>query len=468
MPRTKGSKNKGGDKAKKSAPGAKKSRLVKNEAENREPRKTKELGRLRGMRDILSDEYQYWDVAIKKARELARIYGFDRIETPVLERQELYEKSTGRETDIVSKEMYNFVDRNGDKVALRPEATPSLVRAYIEHGMLNLPQPVNMYWIGSIFRHEKPQAGRFRQAHQFDMEIFGEAKPMADALLILVGYNFFKELQIPTQVQINSIGCAECRGEYIKKLQAYYNERGKKNKMCADCKKRIKKNPLRVLDCKEPECVVLRENAPQIIDSLCDNCRNHFVKVLEYLDEMEIPYNLNPQLVRGLDYYTRTVFEFWPEEGDESRQMSLGGGGRYDYLIEQMGGRPTPACGFAIGLERAISKMKEKEISLNKEAKNIVFIAQLGDMAKRKSMKLFEEMRKWGLEVRQSFTKDSLKAQLEDANKLGARFALILGQKEVSEGTILIRDMESGIQEVIDYKKVREELNRRFNEDKQV
>ena len=428
--------------------------------------KNKSFSKLRGMKDVLFDEYRYRDLVINKATDLARVYGFKRIETPILENSEMYERSTGKETDIVTKEMYSFTDKNGERAALRPEATPSLVRAYIEHGMFSMPQPVKMLWFGPLFRHEKPQSGRLRQHTQFDLEIFGEEGPVADVQLILIVYNFFRELQIDIQIQINSIGCKDCRGEYVDRLIEFYKERGKRSKLCDDCKKRLAKNPLRLLDCKEEKCMEMRADAPQIVDSLCDGCRNHFVKVLEYLDELDVPYNLNPFLVRGLDYYNRTVFEFWPEEdgsdGSALRQSSLGGGGRYDDLTHSMGGREIPACGFGIGIERVILKIKEKNIPLKKDTEDYIFLAQLGEQAKRKAFILFEELRRAGFSIRQAFTKDSLRAQLEEADRIGAKFSLILGQKEIIDGTILIRDMESGIQEIVDYKKVKSVIEKKL------
>ena len=470
---------------------------------DKKPRTRKsKFSRLRGMKDVLPKEYKYWDLVIRKASELAKVYGFERIETPVLEHLGLYERSTGKDSDIVSKEMFAFIDKNGEKVALRPEATPGLVRSYIEHGMFNLPQPVKLFWLGPLFRHEKPQLGRWRQHSQFNLEILGEDSPVADAQLILIAYNFFRELQIEVQIQINSIGCSECRQEYITKLIEFYKERGKRAKLCFDCKKRLVKNPLRLLDCKEEKCIEIRSEAPQIVDWLCDSCRNHFIKVLEYLDELDILYNLDSYLVRGLDYYNRTVFEIWPSyaptdppavqdfgrrgaealagkeassyadasadksEGkpeDIGRQTSLGGGGRYDGLVEQMGGRPTAACGFGLGIERTILKIKEKNIPLKQDKKGDIFLAQLGEQARRKAMLLFEELRRSGFCIRQAFTKDSLKAQLEVANRLGVKYSLILGQKEIMDGTILIRDMESGIQEVIDYKKLIPEIEKRLS-----
>jgi len=443
------------------------------------------VSRLRGMKDVLPDEYKYWNLVIKKATELSKAYGFRRLDTPVLEGLELFERSSGRTSDVVTKEMFSFIDKNNDKIALRPEATPGIVRAYIEHGMFNQPQPVKLLWLGPVFRHDKPQAGRFRQFSQFNLENIGEPSPVADAELIAVTYYFFSELQIEVIIQINSIGCPVCRKDYLAKLENFYKERGRRAKLCNDCKKRLVKNPLRLLDCKEKSCVEMASEAPQIVDSLCDDCRNHFIKVLEYLDELDIPYNLNPTLVRGLDYYNRTVFEIWPSAAEASadanalavepadgaetskkeelpRQAALGGGGRYDGLVEYMGGRPTPACGFGIGIERVILKIKEKNIPLQDEEKGDIFLAQLGDQARRKIMKLFEVLRKAGFSVRQAFTKDSLKSQLETANKIGVKYTLILGQKEIMDGTILIRDMESGIQEIVDYKKIVAEIEKRL------
>jgi histidyl-tRNA synthetase len=469
-----------------------KKRIVpKKESKEAKKNRARRLHRLRGMKDVLFSESKYWDLVIRKAKDLATIYGFQEINTPVLEVSDLYNRATGNDTDVVSKEMYTFIDKSGDKVALRPEATAGMTRAYIEHGMFNLPQPVKMFWLGPLFRHEKPQSGRLRQHTQFDLEVFGDESPVVDTQLILIAYNFFSELQINVQIQINSIGCPDCRKGYVEKLTAFYKERGKRSKMCPDCRKRLLKNPLRLLDCKEESCQLLREDAPQIVDFLCDGCREHFIKVLEYLDEQDVPYNLNPFLVRGLDYYVRTVFEVTPideevvthdheeKEDDDNenedtqeeqvvakprRQISLGGGGRYDGLVEKMGGRPTAGCGFGIGLERVILKIKEKNIPLKEDNENIIFLAQLGVQAKSKMMVLFEEMRKSGFNVRQSFSKDSLKAQLEEANRINVKLCLILGQKELLDGTIMVKDMELGTQEVIDFKKLYPELAKRLQD----
>ncbi|MBU0619520.1 MAG: histidine--tRNA ligase [Patescibacteria group bacterium] len=427
-------------------------------------KKYKKITRLKGMKDVSFNEYKYWDLVITKATDLAKIYGFQKIQTPVLENLELYNKSSGPTSDVVTKEMYSFVDKNGEKIALRPEATPGLVRAYIENGMFNMSQPIKMFWLGPIFRHDKPQLGRYRESYQFDLEIFNEFDAVADFLIILIAYKFFCELQIKVQIQINSIGCSECRGEYIAKLTEFYKTKNKKSQLCNNCKKKLVKNPLRLLDCKEEKCIKLYENIPQIVDYLCDDCKNHFVNVLEYLDELDVNYILNPHLVRGLDYYNRTVFEILPvDTGADENKISLGGGGRYDNLVQYMGGRSAPACGMAIGIERTILQIKKNNISIKKNNnKNLIFIAQLGKQAKRKTFILFEELRKAGLNVRQSFTKNSLKSQLEDADKIGAKFSLILGQQEIIDKTILLRNMESGTQEIIDYDKIKIEIEKRL------
>lgn len=421
------------------------------------------IARLRGLRDLLPDEFKYWETVLDAAREIATAYGFMTTEIPVLEQLSLYERSTGRETDIVSKEMYSFADKDGERVALRPEATPGLVRSYIEHGLFNRPlQPVKLYWAGPLMRRERPQAGRYRQFWQADLEMFGEEGPAADAQMIVLGYLTLKQVGIEPHVHINSIGDPDDRAAFIKKLQEYLRDRKIRALLGADDKKRLQKNPLRILDSKDEGTQKALAGAPQMIDHLNDDAREHFVKVLEYLDEFDIPYTLNPGLVRGLDYYNRTVFEFWPDSEANAAQGSLGGGGRYDGLVELMGGRPTPACGFALGVDRIVLRMKDQDITPAGEDAPDIFLAQLGDAAKRKAMVFFEELRKKGYKVAQNFVKDSLKAQLEQANKLGVKLTLVIGQKEVMDDTVLIRDMESGMQEVYDFKKVYEELDKRL------
>jgi len=423
---------------------------------------------LRGFKDILPSEQRYWDSIREKAKQIARDYGFERIDLPLLEETSLFNRAVGKETDIIEKEMFSFEDRGGERVSLRPEATAQIARAYINHGMLNLPQPVKLYYLGSMFRYDRPQSGRYRQFNQFGFEAVGDIHPVLDAQIILMTYNFLQELGLKTNIQINSIGCALCRKEYKIQLINYYKTQ--RADLCPDCKLRLTKNPLRLLDCKEEKCQAISEDAPQIVDWLCEECKNHFVKVLEFLDALEIPYNLNPHLVRGLDYYTKTVFEVWPAsqggslaEGEEKKaQNALGGGGRYDTLIEQLGGRFTPAVGASIGIERIILKIKEEGIEFEEKEKFDIFVAQLGEAAKRESLGLYEKLRKEGFKVAESFAKDGLKNQLEIANKLNVKYTLILGQKELAEGTILLRDMEGGVQETINYSKIIKELKKRL------
>ena len=327
------------------------------------PKKTKPISKpiqaLRGMRDILPKEWEYWNYFFEKAERMAKNYGYNRIETPIVEETSLFIHSTGEDTDIVEKEMYKFITKGGDNVSLRPEGTPGIVRAYIENGMSSLPHPVKMYYSGQMFRYERPQAGRYRQFHHFGFEAIGDGFPILDVQIIQLSWKILESLGLGgLSVQINSIGCADCRKSYRKLLIDYY--KAKKNKLCQDCKRRFEKNPLRLLDCKEDKCIRIAAFAPQMIDNLCAECHSHFKSVLEYLDEIELPYTLNPHLVRGLDYYTRTVFEIWPEKG-EMAGITLAGGGRYDGLVEFLGGESVPAIGAAIGIERVIEELKIQE-----------------------------------------------------------------------------------------------------------
>lgn len=417
---------------------------------------------LRGMKDILPGEQKYWAAIRGKAEALAAAFGFDRIETPILEEVSLFVRGTGKQTDIVEKEMFTFVDQGGESMALRPEFTPPLARAYVNHGMWNQPQPVKWFTWGPVFRHERPQAGRYRQFTQSGMDVFGDKHPVIDANLISIAHALLKELGLDVVVQINSIGDPVSRENYKAQLVAYY--RSKRPALCENCKKRLVKNPLRLLDCKEEGCIAVRAEAPQIVDYLGEEAKNHFVRVLEYLDEMEVPYQLQPHLVRGLDYYSHTVFEIVDvEEGEKpGSQTALAGGGRYDGLTEILGGQPTPACGFAWGVERIILKLKEKNVEVPELPAPEVFVAQLGEPARRKMLTLFNAMRKEGIRAAESFSRDALKAQLEIANRLGVRYTLILGQKEVLDGTVLIRDMDSGIQEIVDFKKTAVEVKKKL------
>ena len=422
-----------------------------------EKRNEKTPPRLLGMKDIVGSEQICHDFVINKALNLAKLYSFASIKTPVMESFDIFKKSTRKNSD---KDFYFVEGEKSEKVILRPELTQGVARAYLENNLGESGIPARLFSLGPIFRHEKLQSGRYRESTQFNLEIIGEKKPMAEAILITVAHNFFEELQINTQVQVNSIGTSECRKEYCNKLLAFYKERGRRSKLCNICKNNLGKNCLSLLDCKEDECVKLREEAPQIADYLSEESREHFTKTLEFLDELNINYNFNPYLVRGLNYYNDTVFEFWPlnEDGTVLGKMALGGGGRYDSLIENMGGPFTPAVGLALGMERAVSRLKDKHLLANPVEEDIVFLAQLGDQAKLKALQLFQELRRAGFNVRQSFASDSLRVQLEEATLMKAKTCLILGKKEIMDGTILMREMDSGAQEVVVYKKIKERL----------
>ena len=416
------------------------------------------------MHDLFQSDLEQFSKIKNASRKIAEFYGFERIETPILEFSAIFEKGTGEFTDIVEKEMYTFKTKGGDILTLRPEYTPSIARAYNQHGMQNLPKPVKFWYFGPVFRHERPQAGRYRQFHQVGFESLGVSHPVIDAIIIQVFYGILKSLGFKKlSVELNCIGDSQCRNYFKKSLTSYL--RAKSSSLCADCKNRLKKNPLRVLDCKEEKCERIKKGAPQILDHLCKECHDHFKGLLEFLEELEIPYNLNPYLVRGLDYYTKTVFEVIENSDDGKAQGTLMGGGRYDGLARILGGRDVPACGVAGGVERIVNLMqtREKKPSESKQdsaghAK--IFLAQLGQLAKRKSMKLFEEFRAAKIPVAESFSKDSLKTQLRTADKMGIRWVLIFGQKEALEDFITLRDMETGTQKEIKLDKVVEEVKK--------
>jgi len=409
--------------------------------------KKSKLQSVSGMHDILPIDQNYYARIYEVVSNIAGFYGFGKIDTPAIEYTELFDKGIGSSTDIVDKEMYSFKTKGGDMVSLRPEWTAPVVRAYIEHGMYALPQPLKLWYSGFCWRHERPQEGRYRQFTQFGFEVFGEASPVIDAQIIQISYNILKELKLKDiTVEINSIGDSNCRPYYKKLLSNYLKSR--ESSLCATCKKRAKENVLRVLDCKDEKCQPIKTEAPQIIDHLCDGCHSHFKEVLEFLDEIEVPYNLNPYLVRGLDYYTKTVFEINSNKSEE-KSLSLAAGGRYDRLVKMLGGRDTFACGVGFGIERIISLMKSQNIEPAKPKEVDVFLAQLGSLAKRKSLKLLEEFRKAKIGISESFGRDSLKVQLNRANKLEAKYALILGQKEALDDVVIIRDMESGKQSIV-------------------
>jgi len=414
-----------------------------------------------GMHDILPEDQKYFKTIFDAVSGIADFYGFGRIDTPAGEEAELFSKGIGLATDIVKKEMFSFRSRGGDLLALRPEWTAPVVRAYIENGMQNRPQPLKLWYFGPCFRYEHPQSDRYRQFWQFGFEVLGERSPVIDAQIVQIFCNVLKELKLKNLiVEVNSIGDNQCRPYYKKLLANYF--RSRESSLCLDCRRRLRENVLRVLDCKEEKCQPIKSEAPQILDHLCDECRLHFKELLEFLDEMEIPYNLNPYLVRGLDYYTKTVFEiFFSEDGrQEQQKIALVGGGRYDKLVKILGGKETPACGAAAGIERIIKLMKSQDVKFSRQIQPQVFLAQLGNLAKRKSLNLMENLRKAKVAVAESLGRDSLKAQLNRADKLGVRYSLIIGQKEALDGTVIIRDMSSGKQSIVKLEKAVNEIKK--------
>lgn len=419
------------------------------QVEKKTKKKSKPIQITKGMKDILPPEQYIWDYVLQNAEKLCQDFGFGRIEVPIVENTDLFKRGVGQSTDIVEKEMFSFETQGGDQVSLRPEGTAGVVRSYIENGMSKWSQPVKLYYEGPMFRYDKPQQGRYRQFHQFGVEVFGEESPAVDAQIIYLAWKIFQKIGIKNvSVQINSIGCATCRSKYKKLLTDYYDM--KINKLCADCKRRLEKNPMRLLDCKEEKCMQVATGAPQIIDNLCPECHDHFKSVLEFLDELEIPYVLNSNLVRGLDYYTKTVFEIWAEdENSEARQSALGGGGRYDGLVSLLGGEETPAVGFSLGLERVVEKVTKMNLDLEAKIIKDVFLVQLGDMARRKVLKAFDKLIDADIMVGESLGRGSIKSQLRMANKMKAKLALIIGQKEAIDNTVIVRDMKSGMQETV-------------------
>ncbi len=399
----------------------------------------------RGTIDILPEEQPYWRYVEKVIEEITRLYGYKRIDTPIFEDTGLFRRA-GEYTDIVQKEMYTFDDRGRNSLTLKPEGTPAVCRAYLQHGMQNLPQPVKLYYVSPIFRYDRPQAGRYRQHYQFGCECIGEDDPAMDAEVIDIAWRFYQALGLSNiSLHLNSIGCKECRPAYLKKLKNYYSKHT--GSLCADCKTRLGKNPLRLLDCKQASCQHIAENAPRSIDALCPACATHFTQIKKYLEALAIPFTINDRLVRGFDYYTRTVFEVQPEE--EGSQSALGGGGRYDGLIEELGGKSTPALGFAAGIERIILNLKKQGVKIPTPPMSQAFIAYLGDAARDKALKLSADLRRSGVSVIMSSGNKSLKAQLRQANSLGARWALIIGDEEVKVGTVTLRDMADASQKTI-------------------
>jgi histidyl-tRNA synthetase len=410
---------------------------------------------VRGFKDILPSEIEKWQFIEKTARDVYESFGFSEIKIPILERTELFARSIGETTDIVEKEMYTFQDRSGDSLTLRPEATASMARAYLEHHLYTRDPVAKLYFIGPMFRHERPQKGRYRQFYQIDVEIFGAAHPMADAEVMVMLMEFFTQVGLnDVELQINTLGCEDCRPRYRKELTQFLSKNVAK--LCADCKRRLETNPLRILDCKVETCREVIAGAPLIIDFICEGCADHFEKVRGYLKILNTPFVLNPRMVRGLDYYTRTVFEAVSEKLGEQKAVTAGG--RYDYLMRDIGGPDIPGIGFAMGIERIVLLVQERE-----ERARIphLFIAALGEKAQLKAFEVAHQLHLHGIKAEIDYEGRSLKAQMRRANKLGARYVLMIGENELQAGRALLRDMERKVQEEIGLDEAAEEIKGR-------
>ena len=406
----------------------------------------------KGTHDILPEDQQYHTYIKKAVRHRARQAGFKRIETPIFEDRAIFERAIGTHTDIVEKELFAVVGKDKEKdLVLRPEYTAGICRAYIENGMQVLPQPVQLYAFGPCFRYDRPQKGRYRQFYQFDFEIIGISDPSLDAQLIQVLTKIYDDLQILDRLtlQINNIGEPSDRANFAKALQDHFI--GKERNLCEDCQRRLQSNPLRILDCKNEDCRILVKLAPTLKQFISSVSQEFHARLLEYLEEYGIPYLENPLLVRGLDYYNQTVFEFW--DRSTGAQNAVGGGGRYDPLMEILGGQKTPGMGYAGGVERTIWHMKEAGVEAPQKDQVDVFVAQLGPIAKKQCLRLIEALREKGVHTIGALGEASLKSQMRLADKFEARYTLLLGQLEVKEGTIILRDMKAGRQNSMPFEK---------------
>lgn len=396
---------------------------------------------IKGTADVLPNESYRWQYIEKVMLSTARLFGYREIRVPVFEHTEVFSRNVGDTTDVVQKEMYTFDDKGGRSITLRPELTAGVARSSIEHGLIYDALPEKVCYIGGCYRYEKPQAGRLREFHQFGMECIGASSPAADYEIIAAANQVLKTIGIEKiSLEINSIGCPECRKEYQKALKSYFTDNI--DDLCDTCKDRLNRNPMRILDCKSPVCSKLAKNAPKVIDFLCDDCKEHFEGVKSHLDSAGIKYTVNPQIVRGLDYYTRTVFEF--VSGDIGAQSTVCGGGRYDGLIGQMGGKDTPALGFGMGIERLLLLLENQKTAIPPEPKCDLYIATMGNAAELKATEISSSLRFDGFEVQTDICSRGLKAQMKFADKIGAKFSMVLGDNELQNNKVVIKNMATG------------------------
>lgn len=396
---------------------------------------------IKGTKDVLPKEVHKNQYIEATALDIAEKFGYKEIRTPMFEHTELFQRGVGDTTDVVQKEMYTFDDKGGRSITLRPEGTAGAVRSYLENGLCNEALPQKVCYVGPCFRYEKPQAGRLREFHQFGVECFGTASPLADAELISLGKSIFDTLEVKDiSLEINSIGCPTCRAEYHKALKEYFSSR--KDELCDTCRDRLDRNPMRILDCKSPVCSEIAKDAPVVTDYLCEECDEHFKKVQEYLKAMNIEYTINPKIVRGLDYYTKTVFEFI--SNSIGAQGTVAGGGRYDGLVDELGGQKTPSLGFAMGLERLMMLMDAQNAPFPDASAPDLFVVALGDKATLKAVEIVKDMRAEGFTALMDLNQRSVRAQMKYADKLGAKFNIVIGDNEVENGTAKLKNMNTG------------------------
>ncbi|MDE6471034.1 MAG: histidine--tRNA ligase [Eubacterium sp.] len=396
---------------------------------------------IKGTKDVLPKDVHKNQYIEATALDIAEKFGYKEIRTPVFEHTELFQRGVGDTTDVVQKEMYTFDDKGGRSITLRPEGTAGAVRSYLENGLCNEALPQKVCYVGPCFRYEKPQAGRLREFHQFGVECFGTASPLADAELIALGKSIFDTLEVKDlSLEINSIGCPTCRAEYHKALKEYFSSRV--DELCDTCRDRLDRNPMRILDCKSPVCSEIAKDAPVVIDYLCDECKEHFEKVQQYLKAMNIDFTINPKIVRGLDYYTKTVFEFI--SNSIGSQGTVAGGGRYDGLVDELGGQKTPSLGFAMGLERLMLLMEAQNAPFPDANVPDLFVVALGDKATLKAVEIVKDMRAEGFGALMDLNQRSVRAQMKYADKLGAKFNIVIGDNEVETGVAKLKNMTSG------------------------
>ncbi|MBR2477219.1 MAG: histidine--tRNA ligase [Clostridia bacterium] len=395
----------------------------------------------KGTADVLPSQSYKWQYIENEIRKICDEFCVKEIRTPVFEHTELFERGVGETTDVVGKEMYTFLDKGDRSITLRPEGTASAARAYIEHGLFNDPQPVKVFYMIKCYRYEKPQAGRYREFGQFGVEVYGSGQPSADAEIMALPMLLYKRLGLTNlRLSINSIGCPECRKEYNKKLKEYLSAHY--DELCDTCKERFGKNPMRIIDCKSPICSEIVKDAPKLIDCICDDCADHFEKVKGYLTAMGIDYVIDPYIVRGLDYYTKTVFEIIAD--NKNSNSVICGGGRYDGLIEELGGNPMPACGFALGMERLLLTMDEQGIEIPAPRGVDVYIGNIGDESGVFAQKLVMELREAGIVAEKDHLGKSVKAQMKYANKISAKYSMIIGDDEIANGKARLKNMDEG------------------------